>query len=295
MDDCAIVALLKELIMEYNRVSLPCLGSFLSEYSPAVISEGRIYPPSKAVIFHQNEIWNDEKLENRIAQINSISIGLAKEQLAFWIDSICVLLATGEEVLLPGLGRLYVSKQAKLMFEQESDNLLPEAFGLEPVDIQMTGLNDIDLDELAETQDKEKENRKSGVRGLIAGVLIITAFAVAAILAIFGHILTDDKSTLPPTKSPAKIPAKSPATELNYEEYFVRKYGIVLSSFEKMSDARNFSKNIAGTSVHCIDSETPYSVIFSYPTREKPDKAVDSLKRIYPGAYIIELSANKSQ
>ncbi|MDR0725121.1 MAG: hypothetical protein LBF59_03820 [Prevotellaceae bacterium] len=293
MNSCTIAVLLKELIMEYNRVSLPCLGSFLSEYSPAVISEGTIYPPSKAVVFHQNEIWNDEKLENHIALINNISIGVAKEELAFWIDNICVLLATGEEVLLPGLGRLYVSKQAQLMFEQESDNLLLESFGLEPVDIQINGLTENELDELVDVRDKEKEkeNHKSGVKGLIVGILIITTFAVAAILAIFGYILTDNKSTLPPSE----IPAKSPATELNYEEYFVPKYGIVLSSFDKMSDARDFSKNIAGTSIHCIDSETPYHVIFSYPTRESSDKAIDNLKRIYSGAYIIELSTNKSQ
>jgi hypothetical protein len=292
MDNCTIVVLLKDLIMEYNRVSLPCLGSFLSEYSPAVISKDTIYPPSKTVVFHQNEIWNDEKLENHIAKVNNISIGMAKEKLAFWIDNICVLLATGEEVLLPGLGRLYVSKQAKLMFKQESDNLLLESFGLEPVDIQINDLTENELDELVDTHDEENVKREqSGVKGLVVGILIITVFAVAAILALFVNILTDNNSMLPSLE----IPAKMPTHELNYEEYFTPKYGIVLSSFEKMSDARDFSKNITGTSVHCIDNETPYSVIFSYPTRESSDRAVDSLKRIYSGAYIIELSTNKSQ
>ncbi|MDR0385841.1 MAG: hypothetical protein LBH60_07165, partial [Prevotellaceae bacterium] len=85
MDSGAVVILLKDLIMEYSRVSLPCLGSFMSEYSPAIISDGKIHPPSKKVVFHQNEIWNDEKLENRIAETNSVSIGVAKEELAFWI------------------------------------------------------------------------------------------------------------------------------------------------------------------------------------------------------------------
>jgi uncharacterized protein YegP (UPF0339 family) len=32
-------------------------------------------------------------------------------------------------------------------------------------------------------------------------------------------------------------------------------------------------------------------VIFSYPTRESADKAIDSLKQIYPNAYVIELPA----
>ncbi|MDR2026688.1 MAG: hypothetical protein LBQ01_03910, partial [Prevotellaceae bacterium] len=195
-DDNAIVILLKELIMECDRVSLPCLGSFLSEYSSAAIWEGRIYPPSKTIVFRQNEIWNDEKLENRIAQTNSVSIGMAKEELAFWIDNICVLLATGEEVMLPGLGRLYVSKQAKLMFEQESDNLLMESFGLEPVDTQTVEFAENELDSPA--VHKKKKKKKSGTNGLIAGIIIIAILAVAAMLAIFRYILTDNQYSLMP-------------------------------------------------------------------------------------------------
>jgi hypothetical protein len=288
MDSSAIIVLLKELIMEYNRVSLPCLGSFLSEYSPAVLSGGTIYPPSKTVVFHQNEIWNDETLENRIANIHNVSIGVAKEELAFWIDNICVLLATGEEVLLPGLGRLYVSKQAKLMFEQESDNLLPESFGLEPVNLQTTELTDDDIDELVVPPDRtDEKSAHSSAKGLVTGIVIITVFAAVAILALFGHILTDNKHLLPSNETPTQTPAH----ELKYDEYFTPRYGIVLSSFVKLLDARDFSKNISETSVHCIDSETPYSVIFSYPTRESADNAIDSLKQIYPNAYIIELPA----
>jgi hypothetical protein len=273
--------------MEYNRVSLPCLGSFLSEYSPAFVSDGVIYPPSKVVVFHQNEIWNDEKLEHRIANVNNVSIGVAKEKLTFWIDNICVLLATGESVSLQGLGRLYVSKHAKLIFEQESDNLLMESFGLEPVNIQTDGLTEDELDELAVTHanTEETKHEHSGTKGLMAGVLIITIFAVISMLAIFRYILSDDQYRLPSTV----IPAKAPDTELKYEEYFIPRYGIVLSSFAKLSEARDFSKNITGTSVYCIDNETPYSVIFSYPTRESSTNAIDSLKQIYPNAYIIEL------
>jgi hypothetical protein len=288
MNSDTIVMLLKDLIMEYNRVSLPCLGSFLSEYSPAFVSDSIIYPPSKAVFFHQNEIWNDEKLEHRIADINNVSIGVAKEELAFWIDNICVLLATGEEVSLPGLGRLYVSKQAKLMFEQESDNLLMESFGLKPVNIQTDGLTENELDELVVTpaSTKEIKHKHFGTKGLIAGVLIIAIFAASSLFAIFRYILTDNKYQLPAFE----IPAKMTAPEFKYEEYFTPQYGIVLSSFEKLSDARYFSKNITGTSVYCINNETPYSVIFTYPTQESSNNAIDSLKQIYPDAYIIELS-----
>lgn len=286
-EDNAIIVLLKELIMECDRVSLPCLGSFLSEYSSATMLDGRMYPPSKSIVFHQNEIWNDEKLENRIAQVNNVSIGVAKEELAFWIDNICVLLATGEEVLLQGLGRLYVSKQAKLMFEQESENLLTESFGLEAVDIQTFELTDAELNEPAiEETDREKKHR---INGLITGVIIITVLAAAAILAIFKYILTDDKYSLQPVVTPLQTPAE----KLKYEEYFTPKYGVVLFSFEKLSEARRVSKTIPGASVYCIDCETPYSVILSYPSKQSSINAMDSLKKNYSDVFIIELSAVK--
>jgi hypothetical protein len=202
MDSNTIVILLKELVMECNRVSLPCLGSFLSGYSPAVISEGKIYPPSKSIVFHQNEIWNDEKLENRIAQVNNMSIGVAKEELAFWIDNVCVLLATGEEVLLPDLGKLYVSGHAKLIFEQNSDNLLMESFGLEPVDMQM------DISTEPTEQKSVTPPRKNSNKALVIGVLIIVILAAAAIFAVFRHILTDKIQPAP------EIPAKENVVEI---------------------------------------------------------------------------------
>jgi hypothetical protein len=132
MDNDKIADVLKNLVMENDRVSLPCLGSFLSQYTPACVVGDLVYPPSKSIVFHQNEIWNDEKLEHSLARLKKVSIGVAKEELAFWIDNICVLLATGENVVLPGLGKLYVSEQAKLIFEQINENLLPESFGLTP-------------------------------------------------------------------------------------------------------------------------------------------------------------------
>jgi len=280
MDNNTIVILLKELIMECNRVSLPCLGSFLSGYSPAVVSDGKIYPPSKAIVFHQNEIWNDEKLENRIAQVNNMSIGVAKEELAFWIDNVCVLLATGEEVLLPGLGRLFVSGQAKLIFEQNSENLLMESFGLEPVDIQKNMLPE--NEELQPVTPVRKNSNKA----LVVGVLIIVILAAAAIFAIFRHILTDK------IQPPSEPLVKETVVEINYDEYFTPKYGIIIASFEKFRDAREFSKKIAQTSVYCIDTDSPYSVILDYPSSENANKALDSLKNNYPNAYIIELIRN---
>jgi hypothetical protein len=285
MENSAIVILLKELIMEHNRVSLPCLGSFISEYSPATISDGKIYPPSKTVVFHQNEIWNDEKLENRIMQVNNVSIGVAKEELAFWIDNICVLLATGEEVSLSGLGRLYVSGQSKLMFEQESENLLMESFALTPVNIPSV----VPAAKDALYVDKEKKwkkDKRGNNKGLMTGILIIAVFVGIAIVAIFNYILTDNRRY---RTQPSEMPTQTPADSPENGEYFTPKYGIVLSLFETLREARDFSRKIPETSVYFIDSDIPYAVIFSYPSANSADSAIDSLRKNHPYAYIIKL------
>ncbi|MDR2424602.1 MAG: hypothetical protein LBD59_07760 [Prevotellaceae bacterium] len=178
--DGEIVGLLKKLIMEYNRVSLPCLGSFLSEYTQSYIADGKIYPPSKKILFLQNEIWNDEKLEKSLAQHLNESVGTAKEHVAFWVDHICVLLATGEDVVLPELGKLCISDLSNLMFEQDSDNLLLDSFGLEAVEMPVV---------MEFEKNKQDESSKMGASLTVIIVLLII-FAALSALTIAKYILT---------------------------------------------------------------------------------------------------------
>ncbi|MDR1897899.1 MAG: hypothetical protein LBR10_14025 [Prevotellaceae bacterium] len=276
MDNNTITSLLKHLIMEYDRVSLPCLGSFLSEYAPAFISEGVIYPPSKSIVFHQNEIWNDEKLENSFARINNVSIGVAKEELAFWIDDICVLLATSEKVMLPGLGRLYVSGQEKLIFEQDYENLLPESFGLEPTNIPSREGMEQSL-YLKKEKQENKYNENSN-KGLGIAAVIIVVFAAIAGIAIARHILDGNQSANKVIATEA--PKEDNTVKLNFSEYVISRYGICLSSFENYRDAKKFSENIEpATEIYCTNTATPYSVILSgYPSLESAKLALDSLK-----------------
>ena len=189
MDDCFVSDLLTELLTECNRVSLPCLGSFIADYAPATISPDGEYisPPSKKVAFHQNEIWNDEKLEKLIAIRLNISIGNAKEQLAFWIDNICVALATGEKVVLPGLGILRVSHNSKLEFKQKSPNILSESFGLETVPLPKHNVRDPDFGYSDSIYARSK--RVSPLIIILIVISCLSACAAAAYLLLPEEIL----------------------------------------------------------------------------------------------------------
>jgi len=290
MDNSIVADFLKELITDYNRVSLPCLGSFLSEVAPAVISEGTIYPPSKSIVFHQNEIWNDEKLEKLIAETKKVSIGVAKEELAFWIDDVCVLLATGEDVVLPGLGKLFVSEQSKLMFEQESDNLLLESFGLEPILLNVK--EEIPL--TIPNPKNKKQKTKTSNKGLIIGGIIILLFAAAAGFAIFWQILSD-KQVMPKIDI-ENIPVTN-TEEIIYNEYKTPDYGILLSVFDKYSDAVKFSEGVTDTKIFCTDTEKPFVVIkTAYASQNDATNSLDSLKSkpLYAASQVVKLDTFKT-
>jgi hypothetical protein len=282
-----IVSLLRDLIIEHNRVSLPCLGSFLSEYEPACFVDGKIHPPSKSIVFRQNEIWNDEKLEKSLSQHLNESIGVAKEETAFWVDDICVLLATGEMAVLEGLGKLYISKQSKLIFEQMSENLLLDSFGLEPVDISASG----------KKHDSPFRNgkRQKVDKPLMWGTFAIVATVILAIYLIFTHILTD-KSSISLFGKTENVETKTSKKQRTVEEYHVPKYGIIIKSFEKYSDASDFSKNCGySTSIICYDAEKPYAVVIAcYPDETGAKQALDTLKNnsLFSSAKIVKLVNN---
>ena len=73
-------------------------------------------------------------MEKLIAERENVSLGEAKEKLAFWIDDICVDLAMGETVVLPDFGEFVVAYGNRLKFVQYTDrNLLLDAYGFAPI------------------------------------------------------------------------------------------------------------------------------------------------------------------
>ncbi len=128
-----IVAILRELLMEYSRVSIPCMGSFIASYHPASPSDDKklLLPPCKEVIFNPKEIWNDERLERKLAQNISCSLAKAQEQVALWVDNLCFRLAIERLVQVEGLGTFTLSDSDQIGFTFEKNiNLLKEAYGL---------------------------------------------------------------------------------------------------------------------------------------------------------------------
>ena len=246
MDNLLVSSLLKELMTEYNRVSLPCLGSFLGQYKPAYLSDdGKIMPPSKKIAFHQNEIWNDEKLEKLIARREKISLGEAKEKLAFWIDEICVMLATGEQVELPGMGRLRVADRSRLVFEQDSPNLLRESFGLAPVSL----IADSAFVAPKLTYIAPPDRSERGVKALITAAILLLLTALCTVL----YFLVIEPRLSHGTPEKELLPLPTTASSDSSTPVAAAKYCILMGTFDGYNEAR--------ACVRTIVNETP-SIFF---------------------------------
>ena len=287
MNNQFVSSLLKELMTEYNRVSLPCLGSFLGQYKPAYLADdGKIMPPSKKIVFHQNEIWNDEKLEKLIARREKISSGEAKEQLAFWIDEVCVMLATGEQVELPGMGRLMVADRSRLVFEQESPNLLRESFGLEPVALSSNAGFVAPKPKYIPPPDQSS----SGVKSIVIVAVLVLLTAIGALVYFFvieprlSDKIAEDELKLQPVAPSSAVSAPA----------FTGKYCIFFGNFYSYSDARSCARAFADQSpkIFYLSGEKPYHV--SSGEFASRSEAADSLL-VLQGRDTIFVSARVSE
>jgi nucleoid DNA-binding protein len=130
--------LLAQLLRTHNRVSLPGLGAFVTEYKPAaIIKNGRgLLPPAKTVTFRTSELWNDGFLEKEFAAKAMIPEEEAKRQIAQFIREVDALLREGKRVEFPEFGTMRITADGDYSFKKDEDiNLLPDAFGLLELDV----------------------------------------------------------------------------------------------------------------------------------------------------------------
>ncbi|MDR1406173.1 MAG: hypothetical protein LBI89_03100 [Prevotellaceae bacterium] len=130
--------LLVQLLHTHNRVSLPGLGAFVTEYKPAaIIKNGKgMVPPEKTVAFRTSEFWNDGLLEKELAVRSAMSEEEAKKQIAHFVREMDILLREGKRVEFPEFGIMRITADGDYAFKKDDDiNLLPDAFGLLELDV----------------------------------------------------------------------------------------------------------------------------------------------------------------
>ena len=138
MDIDLLSKMVKELILDEDRVVLPGLGCFVAEIVPASFSDKgyTINPPYRRLYFRSRPDEGDG-LVDFYARTNSIEYDMAERILTDFLNELKTVLHTRKTVVFPGLGRLRATKENNLFFVADEDlDIYPEGFGLEPVSLK---------------------------------------------------------------------------------------------------------------------------------------------------------------
>ncbi|VAW30718.1 hypothetical protein MNBD_BACTEROID07-2080 [hydrothermal vent metagenome] len=121
------------LLYDYECVVIPGLGGFLTNDKPASIQPNTYHfrPPYKQVMFNAYLKTNDGLLVNYIAREENISYKEAKAQVDKFVYLCNNALKSGKRINFHKVGSLYLNKNEKIIFEQNSTvNYNADAFGL---------------------------------------------------------------------------------------------------------------------------------------------------------------------
>lgn len=138
MDIDLFSKMIKELILDSDRVVLPGLGCFVAEMVPATFSDKgyTINPPYRRLSF-RSKPDADDALMNFYAESNGLDRDGACRILGDFISELRTIIFTKKLVVLPGLGRLRATKENNIFFIADEDlDIYPAGFGLEPISLK---------------------------------------------------------------------------------------------------------------------------------------------------------------
>ncbi|MEM1215330.1 MAG: hypothetical protein AAGJ82_06585 [Bacteroidota bacterium] len=129
---------LQDLLYRHSTLSLPGMGSFVAQPSPAVIDQvqGQVSAPALELTFNPNLVVDDGLLLQHVQQQRGVNIVAAKQWLTQALEDIANAVQQREIVELPGVGRFYQDFQGTLKFVTESTNFNTATYGLRAVPAQ---------------------------------------------------------------------------------------------------------------------------------------------------------------
>lgn len=142
MDIDLLSKMVKELILDNDRVVLPGLGYFAAEIVPSSFSDRgfTINPPYRRLYFRQSGD-RDGLLARLYAESNGTGTDVAEHFIEDFVRGMQEILDRDKVIVLPGLGRLRATKENNYFFVPDEDmDIYPEGTGLEPVSLKNHGV-----------------------------------------------------------------------------------------------------------------------------------------------------------
>ena len=127
-----------ELILDYDRISLPGLGAFVAEMVPATFADKgyTINPPYRKLSFRSGA-QSDTVLSDFYASSNNIQKEYAERVVSEFCAELKTVLFSRKIVVFPGLGRLRATKENNVFFVPDEElDIYPEGLGLGPVSLK---------------------------------------------------------------------------------------------------------------------------------------------------------------
>lgn len=138
MDIELLSKMVKELILDNDKVVLPGLGSFVAEIVPSTFSDKgyTINPPYRRLYF-RSKPDEGEALAEFYAKSNGVELQVAERIIRDFLVELKEVLHVKKTVVFPELGRLRATKENNIFFvADENLDIYPDGFGLEPVSLK---------------------------------------------------------------------------------------------------------------------------------------------------------------
>lgn len=138
MDIDLLSKMVKELILDNDRVVLPGLGAFVAEIVPSTFSDKgyTINPPYRKLYFRARPDAGDS-LTKFYATTNNVDMEVADKIVIDFVAELKSVLFSKKTVVFPGLGRMRATKENNVFFIADEDlDIYPAGFGLEPISLK---------------------------------------------------------------------------------------------------------------------------------------------------------------
>ena len=138
MDIDLLSKMIRELVLEHDRVTLPGLGVFIAEMVPASFTDKgyTITPPYRRLSFRPGHD-DDGLLVSMYASVNAVSPEVASAAVSDFVSGMKEVLEKKKVIVFPGLGRMRATRENNFFFVSDEDlDIYPAGFGLEPVSLK---------------------------------------------------------------------------------------------------------------------------------------------------------------
>lgn len=138
MDIDLLSKMVKELILDNDKVVLPGLGAFVAEIVPSTFSDKgyTINPPYRRLYFRSKPNEGDALVDFYMAA-NNLSREVAEKVIREFVEELRSVLHVRKTVIFPGLGRLRATKENTIFFVADEDlDIYPDGFGLESISLK---------------------------------------------------------------------------------------------------------------------------------------------------------------